>query len=151
MGAINRMDELTDLIQSPLQQLESKLHGWVAFVIMPIFAFANAGVLIDAESFAHFDLSLVIAASLVVGNLAGISLFSFLAIKLKFANLPDHTSFKQLAITGLLGGVGFTMSLFITNLAFDNQIFIDASKIGILIGSLISGIGGYFLLKSTLK
>ncbi|WP_163717329.1 Na+/H+ antiporter NhaA [Mangrovibacterium lignilyticum] len=151
MGAVNQMDELTDRIQSPLQHLENKLHGWVAFVIMPIFAFANAGVKIDSSSFANLDLSLIIAASLILGNVIGISLFSFLAIKLKMANLPDNTSFKQIAITGLLGGVGFTMSLFITNLAFDNQAFIDASKIGILLGSLISGIGGYLLLKTTLK
>ena len=86
-----------------------------------------------------------------MGNVIGISLLSFLAIKLKLASLPENTSLKQLAITGLLGGVGFTMSLFITNLAFDNQTFIDASKIGILLGSIIAGIGGYFLLKSTLK
>jgi NhaA family Na+:H+ antiporter len=151
MAAVDRMDDLTDQVQSPLQHLENKLHGWVAFVIMPIFAFANAGVKIDTESFAGMDLSLIIAASLILGNLVGISLLSFLAIKLKLASLPENTSFKQLAITGLLGGVGFTMSLFITNLAFDNQAFIDASKIGILLGSLIAGIGGYFLLKATLK
>jgi len=151
MGAIDEMDNLTSQVQSPLQNLENKLHGWVAFVIMPIFAFANAGVKIDAASFSHFDLSVVIAASLILGNLIGISIFSWLAIKFKLASLPENTSFKQLAITGLLGGVGFTMSLFITNLAFENQTFIDASKIGILIGSIFSGVVGYFLLKSTLK
>lgn len=151
MAAVDRMDDLTDQIQSPLQHLENKLHGWVAFVIMPIFAFANAGVKIDATSFANMDLSFIIAASLIIGNVIGISLLSFLAIKLKLASLPENTTFKQLAITGLLGGVGFTMSLFITNLAFENQVFIDASKIGILLGSIIAGIGGYFLLKSTLK
>ena len=151
MGAVDTMEDLTNQIQSPLQNMENKLHGWVAFVIMPIFAFANAGVLIDAESFANFDLSLIIAVSLILGNLIGISLFSFLAIKLKLANMPENTSFKQLAITGLLGGVGFTMSLFITNLAFDHQAFIDASKIGILLGSIIAGVGGYLLLKSTLR
>lgn len=151
LGAVNTMQDLTEQIQSPLQQLENKLHGWVAFVIMPIFAFANAGVVIGAESFANFNLSLVIAISLVLGNTIGIGLFSYLAIKLKLAALPENTSFKQLFITGVLGGVGFTMSLFITNLSFDNQSFIDASKIGILIGSLVAGVAGYFLLKSTLK
>lgn len=151
MGAVDQMDELTDQVQSPLQHLENKLHGWVAFVIMPIFAFANAGVKIDAESFANLDLSFIIATSLILGNVIGISLLSFLTIKLKLASLPENTTFRQLIITGLLGGVGFTMSLFITNLAFDNQAFIDASKIGILMGSIVAGIGGYFLLKSTLK
>ncbi|WP_372774952.1 Na+/H+ antiporter NhaA [Mangrovibacterium sp.] len=151
MGAVNRMDELTSHVQSPLQSLEHKLHGWVGYVIMPIFAFANAGVLINAESFTQFDLSMVIAAALVFGNTIGISLFSWVAIKLNLASLPANTSYNQLFITALLGGVGFTMSLFITNLAFVDPLFIDASKIGILIGSLISGVGGYFLLKSTLK
>ena len=151
MENVNQMEELAHEIQSPLQYYEHKLHGWVAFVIMPIFAFANAGVVISSESFAQIDLSLFIAAALVFGNTIGISLFSYLAIKLKMANLPENTSFRQLAITGLLGGVGFTMSLFITNLAFDNQTFIDASKIGILLGSIIAGVGGYLLLKMTLK
>ncbi|PTN10263.1 Na+/H+ antiporter NhaA [Mangrovibacterium marinum] len=151
MAAVDQMDDLTEQVQSPLQYLEKRLHGWVAFVIMPIFAFANAGVRINAESFANMDLSLIIAVSLILGNVIGISLFSFLAIKLKMASLPENTSFKQLAITGLLGGVGFTMSLFITNLAFESNSYIDASKIGILLGSLIAGIGGYFLLKSTIK
>lgn len=151
LGVVNTMQDLTEQVQSPLQNLENKLHGWVAFVIMPIFAFANAGVVIGAESFANFHLSLVIAISLVLGNTIGIGLFSYTAIKLKMASLPENTSFKQLFITGILGGVGFTMSLFITNLSFDNQGFIDASKIGILIGSLVAGVAGYFLLKSTLK
>ncbi len=151
MGAITHMDHLTEQIQSPLQRLEHNLHGWVAFVIMPIFAFANAGVLIDSESFLNFDLSALIALALIFGNLIGISLFSWIAIKVKLASLPEGTTFKQLAITGLLGGVGFTMSLFITNLSFENQAFIDASKIGIILGSAIAGVVGYFLLKSTLK
>lgn len=151
MGAIDSMHELTEQVQSPLQNLENKLHGWVAFVIMPIFAFANAGVLINHESFAHIGLSLQIAASLIVGNAVGIGLISFLAIKLKLAALPDQTSFKQLFITGVLGGVGFTMSLFVTNLSFEDQVLIDASKVGILIGSVFAGTAGYLLLKSTLK
>lgn len=151
MGALDKIEDLTEQIQSPLQKLENKLHGWVAFVIMPVFAFANAGVLINAQSFSNFGLSMTVAASLVFGNLVGITLLSYLAIKLKIASLPENTSFTQLALTGLLGGVGFTMSLFITNLAFEEQVYIDASKIGILIGSLFAGVVGYLLLKSTLK
>lgn len=151
IGAIDRIEELTEQIQSPLQNIEHRMHGWVAFLIMPIFAFANAGVLINEQSFSNIQLSLIIAASLILGNLIGISLFSFGAIKLKLASMPENTSFKQLAITGLMGGVGFTMSLFITNLSFSEQAYIDASKIGILLGSTIAGFLGYVLLKSTLK
>jgi NhaA family Na+:H+ antiporter len=137
-------------VQSPLQELENKLHGWVAFVIMPIFAFANAGVLINSESFSNIGLSLIIAASLFFGNTLGISLFCWMAIKLKISSLPQHSRFSQLAAVAVLGGVGFTMSLFITNLSFEDQAMIDASKIGILLGSLVSGLLGYYFLKLSL-
>ncbi|MGQ8336497.1 Na+/H+ antiporter NhaA [Sunxiuqinia sp. A32] len=151
LESVNSIESLTEQIQSPVQNLENKLHGWVAFLIMPVFAFANAGVLISAESFSQINFSLVIAASLILGNLIGIGVFSYLALKLKIAELPKNTSLRDLIIVGILGGVGFTMSLFITNLSFEDQLFIDASKIGILIGSLVAGIAGYLLLRLTLK
>jgi NhaA family Na+:H+ antiporter len=151
LGAVNTIGNLTEQVQSPLQDLENKLHGWVTFLIMPVFAFANAGVLINTESFSNIGLSLIIAASLVFGNTIGIGLFSWLSIKLKLSSLPENTHFSHLASVGVIGGVGFTMSLFITNLAFENQAMIDASKIGILLGSFIAGILGYYLLKMTLR
>jgi NhaA family Na+:H+ antiporter len=150
IGAISTIGELSEKVQSPLQELENKLHGWVAFLIMPVFAFANAGVLINAASFSNIGLSFIVAASLVLGNTIGISLFSRIAIKLKLSTLPQNSKFSQLAAVAMIGGVGFTMSLFITNLAFENQDMIDASKIGILMGSLVAGVLGYFLLKFTL-
>lgn len=148
-GAVNTISSLTHQVQSPLQYLESKLHIWVAFVIMPIFAFANAGVAINADNFA--PVSLIIAAALVLGNLAGISIMAFVALKLKIAHLPENVTLRQIIATGILGGVGFTMSLFITNLAYIEQSMIDAAKIGILIGSLVAGATGYLLLKITLE
>jgi NhaA family Na+:H+ antiporter len=151
IGAVSTISELAEKVQSPLQELENKLHGWVAFLIMPVFAFANAGVLINTASFSNIGLSLIIAASLVFGNTIGISLFSWLSLKLKLSSLPQNTHFAQLASVAMIGGVGFTMSLFITNLAFENEAMIDASKIGILIGSIIAGVLGYFLLKITLS
>ncbi len=151
MGAINTIEDLTQQVQSPLQNIENKLHGWVAYLIMPVFAFANAGVLINSNSFSNIGLSLIVASSLFFGNIIGIGLFSYLAIRFRLSSLPEKTSFRQLAMTGVLGGVGFTMSLFITNLSFEEQAMIDASKIGILVGSLVSGVLGYFLLKYSLK
>ena len=151
IGAVSTIESLSERVQSPLQELENKLHSWVAFVIMPIFAFANAGVLINAASFSNISLSLIIAASLVFGNTAGIGLFCWLAIKFRLSSLPENTHFRQLAAVGIIGGVGFTMSLFVTNLAFAEQALIDASKIGILLGSLTAGIIGYYILKLTLK
>jgi len=150
IGALSTIESLAGQVQSPLQELENKLHGWVAFVIMPVFAFANAGVLINAASFSNIGLSLIIAVSLVLGNTIGIGLFSWLAIKAGLSSLPEHTRFRQLAAVGIIGGVGFTMSLFITNLAFADQALINASKIGILLGSLTAGILGYYMLKLSL-
>ena len=149
--AVNTMEDLAQHVQSPLQYLENRLHGWVTYLIMPVFAFANAGVLINSNSFSNIGLSIIIVLSLFFGNIIGIGLFSFLAIRFRLSSLPERTSFRQLAMTGVLGGVGFTMSLFITNLSFEEQAMIDASKIGILVGSLVSGVLGYLLLKHSLR
>ncbi len=151
IGALSTIETLAVQVQSPLQELENKLHGWVAFVIMPVFAFTNSGVLINAASFSNIGLSLIIAGSLVFGNTIGIGLFSWLAVKFRLSSLPENTRFSQLAAVGIIGGVGFTMSLFITNLAFADQALIDASKIGILMGSLTAGILGYYILKLSLN
>jgi Na+:H+ antiporter, NhaA family len=148
LGAIDNIESLTEKTQSPLQFLENNLHGWVAFFIMPVFAFANAGVVLTAGSFN--SLSVSVALALLFGNCTGISLTAWLAIKLKFATLPEGVSFRHIMAVSLLGGVGFTMSLFITNLAFDNQAFIDSAKIGIMAGSLMAGILGYIALRLTL-
>ncbi len=146
---IGQMEYKIEKMQSPLQRLEDKLHGWVAFVVMPIFAFANAGVPINGSSFTY--LSIIIAISLVLGNFIGITSFSFLATKLKLAELPQGVKFHNIAAISILGGLGFTMSLFITNLAFVNQDFIDSSKVGILLGSVMAGIIGFTVLKYSLK
>lgn len=137
----------------PVKQLEKFWHPWVGFFIMPLFAFANAGVVFGNE-LSHFDVSSAIAGGLILGKMLGISLFCFIAIKLRFSKMPAGASPQQLFFTALLGGVGFTMSLFIAELSFnpDTQTqLLDASKIGILMGSLIAGIGGYFGLKFVSK
>jgi NhaA family Na+:H+ antiporter len=148
-GAVDTIETLTEELQSPLQHLENKLHGWVVYLIMPIFAFANAGVTISGESFSM--LSVAIALSLIVGNTIGISLISWLVIKAGLAKLPEQVSITQLVAVSILGGVGFTMSLFFTNLAYENQLLIDSAKIGILLGSLLSGVIGYMALKKNLN
>lgn len=152
MGIVDEIDTITDQVQSPLQHLEHSLHGWVSYVIMPIFALANAGVALSfsgLENTGHISLN--IAMALVFGNTFGIMLLSFLAIKLKLADLPEGVEFKQLLGVSILGGLGFTMSLFITNLAYNDEIFISAAKMGIILGSLIAGILGYMILRIQLK
>lgn len=145
---VGDIEELVENFNSPLQHLEHKLHGWVAYFIMPIFALANAGIAFSAGMQLDTSLIITIAVTLFVGKCIGISLFSFIAVKLGLAELPDKVNAWQILGVSILAGVGFTMSIFIANLAFTNSlVLVDSAKIGILIGSLISGIIGAVILK----
>ncbi|MFC6269410.1 Na+/H+ antiporter NhaA [Frigoriflavimonas asaccharolytica] len=146
---IDAISEITKKVQPPLQNWEHRLHGIVAYVILPIFALANAGVpvLNEIGEFSFTQLSFSIAASLLIGASAGIMLFSWLALKFGWASLPENVSFKHIIGVSFLGGVGFTMSIFISTLAFDDIALQSGSKIGILVGSTIAGIAGYLFLR----
>ncbi len=145
--AVDKINLITDRVQTPMQQLENGLSGWVAIVIMPIFALANAGITIDLSSLSETQLISQIAIAMVAGKVIGITLFSYLAYKLKIAVLPTGINFKQILGVSFLGGVGFTMSLFIAELAFRSDDLLTTSKIGILIGTLVAGIAGYMILR----
>jgi len=148
IGHIDDMNDLTDKFTSPLQRLEHRLHGWVAYFIMPVFALANAGVVFGANMDLNTSLMLSIALALFFGKLIGITLLSWIGVKLKIATLPDDIDFLQIAGIAILAGVGFTMSIFIANLAFSNNlVFVDSAKVGILIGSVVSGFVGYSVLR----
>ncbi|MCF6297775.1 MAG: Na+/H+ antiporter NhaA, partial [Flavobacteriaceae bacterium] len=145
---IDNLAACTDKVQSPLQQLEHRLHNWVAYLIIPIFAFANAGVYFSMDMNLDYPLVFNIAICLLAGNFIGVTLMSFLSVKLGLTELPKGTNYLQILGIACLAGVGFTMSIFISNLAFaENSVFVDSAKIGILIGSFISGITGYTILK----
>lgn len=144
---IDTLEALTENVQSPLQHLEHKLHNWVSYFIMPLFALANAGIVFGGDGGFDFSLIMVIAIALFAGNFIGVSMFSFLGAKLKLTVLPDDVNPLQIMGVSFLAGVGFTMSIFIANLAFVNHpILMDSAKVGILLGSLLSGITGYFIL-----
>ena len=134
---------------SPLLRLEHDLRPWVAFAIMPVFAFANAGISLIGLSFADLfaPLPLGIAAGLFVGKQLGVFGFSAIAIKSGICRLPAKTSFVQIYGVSLLAGIGFTMSLFIGTLAFDDYEHARAVRLGVLSGSILSGVVGYFVLK----
>ena len=152
MQAIDSLESINDSVNSPLQHLEHTLHGWVSYIIMPIFALANAGVVISfsgLEGTSHISLN--IALALVLGNTIGIMLMSYIGVKLKLADLPEGVNFTQLVGVSLLGGLGFTMSLFIANLAYTDESLIMASKMGIITGSLVAGLLGYLVLRFSLK
>lgn len=151
LHAIDELEDITEKTAPPLQYLEHDLHGWVSYLIMPLFAFANAGVVFSLSGDTNLSLTLNIALSMVVGNFIGIFSFSYLAIKMKLAVLPENVKMKQLAGMSIIGGLGFTMSLFINNLAYTDEVLIDSAKMGILIGSLIAGSVAFIALKATLK
>ena len=134
---------------SPLIRLEVMLHPWVGFVIMPLFALANAGVAVKMGAIQD-PIAMAVAAGLVLGKPIGIFVFSFLAVLLRIARLPRNVTWPMLAAAGCLGGIGFTMSLFIANLALDRE-HMDAGKIGILIGSGISVVIGCAGLVASLR
>ena len=148
---LHDLERSCELTQTPLQRLEHSLHPWVMYVIMPIFALANAGVSLQAglsEVLFH-PITLGIVFGLFLGKPIGIFFFSWIAIKLKWAMLPREVSFKQLAGVGVLGGIGFTMSLFIASLAFGGSFFLPISKVGILLASTLAGIAGWTFLKAS--
>jgi NhaA family Na+:H+ antiporter len=133
---------------SPLERLESALHPWVAFGIMPLFALANAGVPVRHEGFAH-PVAWAVAASLVVGKPVGIVVFSWAAVRLGIARLPGGVNWIAMVGAGCLAGIGFTMSLFIASLALENEL-LDAAKVGTLAGSTLSAVLGFVLLTCSL-
>ena len=139
---------------SLLIKIEHLISPYVAFIIMPLFAFANAGVSLNGISFSSLMLPvpLGILMGLFFGKQLGVMLFSYISVKLKMAQMPDKSSWLSLYGVSILTGIGFTMSLFVGNLAFaDNTQYIDGVKIGVLVGSLLSTIFGYFLLLLTTK
>ena len=137
---------------SLLLKLEHGISPYVAFGIMPLFAFANAGVSLEGLSFSSLleKVPLGIVLGLFVGKQLGVFVFSYISIKLKFAQMPSNTNWYNFYGVGVLTGIGFTMSLFVGNLAFAENIqYIDGVKIGVLTGSLLSTLFGYFLILLT--
>jgi NhaA family Na+:H+ antiporter len=150
--AIDYLDDLTDEAVSPLQHLEHKLHGMTAYLILPVFAFANAGVTITADYPYDFDLIRNIALSLFVGKLLGVVLFAYVGLKLNLAALPGDLTFRHIIGAAAIAGVGFTMSIFIDYLAFaGNERSIVSAKIGVIIGSFVSGLVGYLILRTVAR
>ncbi len=137
---------------SLLIKVEHAISPYVAFGIMPIFAFANAGVSLEGLSFSSLldKVPLGIVLGLFVGKQLGVFIFSYVSIKLKIAQMPSNTSWYNFYGVGVLTGIGFTMSLFVGNLAFaESMQYMDGVKIGVLTGSLLSTLFGYFLILLT--
>lgn len=134
---------------NPSFRLQHLLHKPVAYFILPVFAIANTGLVINSENLSSVSSanSLGIITGLVLGKPLGITVFSLAGIKLKLCNLPSGVTMKHILGAGMLGGIGFTMSIFIANLAFSDNLMIQHSILSILIASTVSGIAGFILLK----
>lgn len=145
---IDDLEDWTNKYQSPLQHLEHNLHDWVAYFIIPVFALANAGVMINSSVPLETALVINIIVCLVLGKSIGITSIILIAKKIKLIEVPSDISNWQIIGVSFLAGIGFTMAIFIASLAFSGDpTYIDSAKIGILIGSLISAIIGYLILR----
>ncbi len=151
--AAESLESVSELVQTPLQRLEHALHPWVTFVVMPIFALANAGVSFSDVGLVQSLSSTVglgIVIGLVVGKQIGITLFSWVAVRIGVANMSEGVSWRQIYGVAWLAGIGFTMSIFIASLAFQNTQFLFMAKLAILTASVVGGIIGFIILRSAI-
>jgi len=141
---LRRMEKASRTTISPLERFEKELHPWVGFVIMPIFSLANSGVAISFSDFTS-PVAIAVMLGLFVGKPVGIFLFIWLAIRFGVAKLPQGIGWGVITGGGLLAGIGFTMSIFIAGLALEGPL-LDAAKVGILAGSILSAVAGITIL-----
>ena len=148
-AALHALNRAAYELEPPLHEMEHALHPWVVFAVMPLFALANAGVVLGGDFATALlnPVSLGIVAGLVLGKQIGVTLFAWLAVKSGISELPRGIGWRHVYGAGWLAGIGFTMSLFISDLAFDDGGLVDAAKLGILVASLISGVVGWTLLR----
>ncbi len=149
MHVIEKIKTLAQAADTPLQRLEHAMHPLVAFVVLPLFALANAGIEFSSDFFSGIvhPVSLGVIVGLFIGKFVGISGACWLVIKMKWTSLPPLVTWRHILGVAFLGGIGFTMSMFITNLAFEDATLNVLSKTGILVGSLIAGTIGSIILR----
>ena len=148
-AALHALNHAAYKLEPPLHELEHALHPWVVFGIMPVFALVNAGLPLggDIGKALTSPVAFGIVVGLVLGKQLGITLFAWLAVKLGVSELPNGINWRHVYGAGWLAGIGFTMSLFITDLAFSDGTLVDAAKLGILVASLIAGAVGWTILR----
>lgn len=157
MNWLKEIESASDKVISPLQDMEDSLHPVVNYLIVPLFAFANAGIYFGDLQFSSMfsGVSLAIIVGLLAGKFLGVLSFSWITVKLGWTPMPEGCNWKQVASVAILAGIGFTVSLFIANLSFDTgdpilSPLLDKAKLGILVGSLLAGFGGWLALHFTL-
>lgn len=152
IAKLKEVESASDRVISPLQSLEDNLHGAVNYLILPLFAFVNAGVVFSGGGELVGSVGMAVAAGLLFGKFAGIYFFTWLAIKIKLTPMPPGMTWKNLSGIALLGGIGFTVSLFIANLSFgaNYPVLLNQAKFGVLSGTILSGLLGYIVLRIVL-
>lgn len=156
MNLLKQIETASDKVISPLQDMEDTLHPFVNYIIVPLFAFANAGIFFGGMEISQLysGIAPAIILSLVVGKFVGIFLFSWLTIICRLAPMPEGGNWSRMASVSMLGGIGFTVSLFIANLSFGANasmaILLNDAKLGILVASILAGILGWLLLHFSL-
>ena len=150
-GVLHALNKVNEDVEPPLQELEHTLHPWVVFAIMPLFALANAGVVLgeDFTSTLLNPVSVGIIIGLLLGKQLGITLFAWLAVKSGISEMPQGVTWLHIYGASWLAGIGFTMSLFISDLAFAESPLLDVAKVGILTASLIAGVAGWSIIRRT--
>jgi NhaA family Na+:H+ antiporter len=148
-AALHALNHAAYKFEPPLHELEHALHPWVVFAIMPVFALANVGLPLggDIGEALTSPVAFGIVVGLVVGKQLGITLFAWLAVRSGISELPGGINWRHVYGAGWLAGIGFTMSLFITDLAFSDGSLVEAAKLGILVASLIAGVVGWTILR----
>ena len=154
---LKSIESAADKMISPLQDLEDNLHTLINYIVIPLFAFANAGVDLSAMSLGSVfsGVSLAVMLGLVVGKFLGVFSFSWVAVKLGFVSLPAGSSWRAFASVCVVCGIGFTVSMFIADLSYaglgaEGSTLLDQAKLGVLLGSVISAVIGCVLLNKTL-
>lgn len=149
LNAVHAIELSCHQVATPLQRLEHALHTWVVFIILPLFAFFNAGLSFDQmplfDAFAN-SITIGCVLGLFIGKPLGVGIASYFAVRCGVATLPDQVRWVHIIGAGMLGGIGFTMSLFISGLSFADAQFLNYSKLGVLSGSILSAISGLILL-----
>jgi NhaA family Na+:H+ antiporter len=148
-SVVQALEQACERVEPPLQRLERALHPWVAFGVVPLFALANAGVSLETgfvKALTH-PVGLGVLVGLVVGKQLGITLFAWVTVKGRLAVLPTGVTWRQIYGVGWLAGIGFTVSLLIANLAFTDLELVALAKVGILVAAILSGGGGWALLR----
>lgn len=157
IGILKSIENASDHIISPLQDMEDSLHTPINYIVIPVFAFANAGIVLEGMSLANLfsGVGLAVFLGLVIGKFIGVFTFSWIAIKLRIVKMPSGSNFKSFASVCALSGIGFTVAMFIADLSYDSTLpqtalLLSDAKIGILCGSLLSGVISWLLLNYNL-